>query len=189
MMSPYIQTDHQNDQRFVSTGKQLFPSRMLQNALLVITSSLAILALVSCSGESGQSGRYSEASPGFVQKQYLIDNAARSGVITTPSGLQYEILNGSSGPTPDATDTVTVHYVGTLIDGTEFDSSYSRNEPATFPLSRTIKGWIEGVQLMSVGSHYRFVIPAELAYGDRGTGNQIKPGDTLVFSIELLSIQ
>jgi len=189
----------QTVQRFVLPGKQLFlmtlqlKSRLfkalLVKALLVIAGSIAILASVSCSGESGQTGRYSETDAAFVQKQYLIDNAARSGVITTPSGLQYEVLNGSTGPTPEATDTVTVHYVGTLIDGTEFDSSYSRNEPATFPLNGTIKGWVEGVQLMSVGSHYRFVIPAELAYGDRGAGSQVKPGDTLVFSIELLSIQ
>lgn len=170
--------------RRLLTAKQLSP---LGAAIFV--SMLAGLVLMSCSGQSGQSGRYTETDVSFSQKQYLIDNALRSGVTSTPSGLQYEVLKGSPGPTPDSTDTVTVHYVGTLIDGTEFDSSYSRNEPATFPLSRTIKGWVEGVQLMSVGSHYRFVVPAELAYGDRGTGNQIKPGDTLVFSIELLSIQ
>ena len=163
------------------TVKQLLPT-----GAAIIAAMLASFVLMSC---SGQSGRYTEADISYSQKQYLIDNALRSGVTSTPSGLQYEVLKGSAGPTPDATDTVTVHYVGTLIDGTEFDSSYSRNEPATFPLNRTIKGWVEGVQLMSVGSHYRFVIPAELAYGDRGTGNQIKPGDTLVFSIELLSIQ
>ncbi len=167
-------------------GPVLIAKRLLPIGVTIVVSMIASLALMSCSGKSG---RYTETDVSFSQKQYLIDNALRSGVTSTPSGLQYEVLKGSPGQTPDANDTVTVHYVGTLIDGTEFDSSYSRNEPATFPLSRTIKGWVEGVQLMSVGSHYRFVIPAELAYGDRGTGSQIKPGDTLVFSIELLSIQ
>lgn len=150
---------------------------------------LSILMLAGCSSGGNNSGRYLEDDATSTQKQYLIDNAKRSGVVTTPSGLQYEVLTGASGPSPGPESVVTVHYIGTLIDGTEFDSSYSRNEPATFPLGNTIKGWVEGVQLMTVGSHYRFVIPAELAYGDRGTGNQIKPGDTLIFSIELLSMQ
>jgi len=149
---------------------------------------LVILILVNCSGDSGHSGRYAENDTGVEQKQFLIDNALRSGVTTTSSGLQYEVLKGASGPSPEASSSVTVHYVGTLIDGTEFDSSYSRNAPATFPLNKTIKGWVEGVQLMSVGSHYRFVVPAELAYGNRGVGSIVKPGNTLVFSIELLSI-
>ncbi len=171
--------------QIVSISKQLVLCLLFIAALL-----FALLALVGCSGSSDQSGgRYTETDATLVQKQYLIDNATRTGVITTPSGLQYEILQGASGQTPKATDTVTVHYVGTLIDGTEFDSSYSRNEPATFPLNKTIEGWVEGVQLMSVGSHYRFVVPAELGYGNRGAGSKIKPGDTLVFSIELLSIQ
>lgn len=173
----------------LSMGVSKAISKAISKFLLIAVSLFTAMALVSCSGESGQSGRYTEADATFTQKQYLIDNALRSGVTTTPSGLQYEVLKGSAGPSPKATSTVTVHYVGTQIDGTEFDSSYSRNEPATFPLDKTIKGWVEGVQLMSVGSHYRFVIPAELAYGDRGTGSQIKGGDTLVFSIELLSIQ
>jgi len=163
--------------------------RFLSITILLLTTLTSALSLVSCSGESGNSGRYSETDATFAQKQFLTDNALRSNVTTTRSGLQYEVLKGATGPTPNAQSTVTVHYIGTLIDGTEFDSSYSRNQPATFPLNKTIKGWVEGMQLMSVGSHYRFVIPAELAYGDRGAGSHIKAGDTLVFSIELLSIQ
>jgi len=147
---------------------------------------LLVVTLAGCS--SGSSGRYVEAEEGTKQKQFLIDNAVRNGVVTTESGLQYEVLQGGAGASPEGNSSVTVHYVGTLIDGTEFDSSYSRNEPATFPLDRVIKGWTEGVQLMNVGSHYRFVIPSELAYGEGGTGNIIKGGDTLIFSIELLSI-
>jgi len=147
-----------------------------------------LFALVGCSGDS-DTGRYSENVADSKQKKFLLDNAVRDGVVTTPSGLQYEVLKGASGPVPTADSTVEVHYIGTLIDGTEFDSSYSRNETATFPLNRVIKGWTEGVQLMSVGSHFRFVIPAELAYGDRGTGKLIKGGDTLIFSIELIDIK
>jgi len=156
--------------------------------LLISVVTLALLAHAGCSGNSGKSGRYSEADAGSAQQQYLSDNVLRSGVTSTASGLQYEVLKSGSGPSPQPDSTVTVHYVGTLIDGTEFDSSYSRNAPATFPLGNTIKGWVEGVQLMNVGSHFRFVIPAELAYGERGAGNQVKPGATLIFSIELLSI-
>lgn len=109
-------------------------------------------------------------------------------LITTDSGLQYEVLKATDGPKPGKDSVVTVDYVGTLTDGTEFDSSYARGRPATFSLARVIRGWTEGVQLMSVGSQYRFVIPANLAYGDRGAGSIIKPGDTLVFEVELLEI-
>ena len=155
-------------------------------------SRIAVVALLSflltaCSSDN--SGRYAESDTTSAQSQFLLDNASRQGVQTTSSGLQYEVIKASEGAKPSATSTVTVHYVGTLIDGTEFDSSYSRNAPATFPLGNTIKGWVEGVQLMSVGSQYRFVIPSELAYGDRGAGQDIKPGDTLIFSIELLSVE
>lgn len=122
-------------------------------------------------------------------EKYMIENAKREGVTVTESGLQYEVLNTGDGPKPKATDTVTVHYAGTLLDGTEFDSSIKRGEPATFALNRVIAGWTEGVQLMNKGSKYRFVIPAELAYGDRGAGAQIGPGATLIFEVELLEIQ
>lgn len=119
---------------------------------------------------------------------FLAANKQKKGVITTASGLQYEVLQAADGAKPAATDTVTVNYKGTLIDGTEFDSSYARGEPATFPLNRVIKGWTEGVQLMSVGSKYRFYVPSDLAYGPRGAGPKIGPNATLIFEVELLSI-
>ncbi len=121
-------------------------------------------------------------------EKFLAENAKKPGVKVTDSGLQYEVLKQGDGPRPKATDKVTVHYRGTLLDGTEFDSSYSRGQPATFPLNGVIKGWTEGVQLMNVGSKYRFYIPAELAYGERGAGNRIEPNSTLIFDVELLGI-
>ncbi|SCN46816.1 FKBP-type peptidyl-prolyl cis-trans isomerase FkpA precursor [methanotrophic endosymbiont of Bathymodiolus puteoserpentis (Logatchev)] len=118
---------------------------------------------------------------------FLAENATKEGVITTASGLQYTILTDAEGDKPNATSNVTVHYKGTTLDGAEFDSSYSRNAPATFPLNRVISGWTEGVQLMSVGATYRFFIPSELAYGAQGAGGAIGPNATLIFDIELLS--
>ena len=123
-----------------------------------------------------------------VGEAYLNSNAAREGVSVTESGLQYEVLVAAEGAKPVASDQVKVHYRGTLIDGTEFDSSYSRNSPATFGLSQVIPGWTEGLQLMSVGSKYRFVIPYQIAYGERGAGDRIGPYSTLVFEVELLEI-
>lgn len=121
-------------------------------------------------------------------KAYLEQNAQRSEVTQTESGLQYEVLTAGEGAKPKATDTVTVHYHGTLIDGTVFDSSVDRGTPASFPLNRVISGWTEGVQLMPVGSKYRFHIPPELAYGGRSTG-KIGPNSTLIFDVELLGIE
>lgn len=119
---------------------------------------------------------------------YLAANAEREGVLVTESGLQYEVIAEGSGPRPSATDQVTVHYVGTMIDGTVFDSSRERGEPATFSLNGVIPGWTEGLQLMSVGSTYRLVIPSELAYGE--TGNpRLGPNATLVFEVELMGIE
>jgi FKBP-type peptidyl-prolyl cis-trans isomerase FklB len=120
---------------------------------------------------------------------FLAENAQRESVEVTDSGLQYEVIEAGDGERPSAEDTVTVHYRGTLIDGTEFDSSYSRGEPATFPLNGVIAGWTEGLQLMPVGSTYKFFIPSELAYGERGAGQVIGPNSTLVFDVELLEIQ
>lgn len=119
---------------------------------------------------------------------FLKENAGKEGVTTTESGLQYKVLTAADGAKPAATDQVTVHYRGTLIDGTEFDSSYSRGEPTSFALNQVIPGWTEGVQLMSVGSKYQFFIPYELAYGERGAGGSIGPFETLIFEVELLEI-
>jgi len=119
---------------------------------------------------------------------FLKQNGQREGVITTDSGLQYEVMQTAEGPKPAADDVVKVHYKGTLIDGTQFDSSYDRGQPAVFPLNRVIPGWTEGVQLMPVGSKYKFYIPHELAYGEQGAGN-IPPYSTLVFEVELLGIE
>ena len=121
-------------------------------------------------------------------KAYLDENAKREGVQVTDSGLQYEVVADADGEKPGIDDTVKVHYVGTLEDGTEFDSSVARGEPAEFPLKGVIPGWTEGLQLMPVGSKYRFVIPSELAYGDRGAGPRIGPGATLIFDVELIEI-
>jgi FKBP-type peptidyl-prolyl cis-trans isomerase FklB len=109
--------------------------------------------------------------------------------VTLPSGLQYKILTEGKGPLPKATDTVSTHYRGTLIDGTQFDSSYDRKEPATFPVNGVIPGWVEALQLMKVGSKWQLVVPADLAYGPRGAGQVIGPNATLIFDVELLSIE
>ncbi len=116
-------------------------------------------------------------------------NKSKDGVVTLPSGLQYKILTAGTGPKPTANDTVVCNYRGTLVDGTEFDSSYKRGQPATFPVSGVIKGWTEALQLMPVGSKWQLVIPPSLAYGERGAGQQIGPDATLVFEVELMSIQ
>ena len=130
-----------------------------------------------------------EASKAVIEEgtKYLEENAKRDEVTVTESGLQYEVLEEGEGASPEATDMVKVHYRGTLLDGTEFDSSYKRGEPAEFPLNRVISGWTEGVQLMKEGAKYRFHIPSELAYGARSTG-AITPNSTLIFDVELLEV-
>src|SRR3954464_9381009 len=122
-------------------------------------------------------------------EKFLADNKAKPGVKTTASGLQYAVEKEGSGTPPKETDTVVVNYRGTLIDGTEFDSSYKRGEPATFPVNRVIKGWTEALQLMKPGAKYQLVIPPDLAYGPGGTGQLIGPNATLIFEVELLSIK
>jgi FKBP-type peptidyl-prolyl cis-trans isomerase FklB len=120
---------------------------------------------------------------------FLAENKSKEGVVALPSGLQYKILKAGDGPKPTAADTVSCNYRGTLLDGKEFDSSYKRGQPASFPVSGVIKGWTEALQLMPVGSKWQLFIPADLAYGDRQAGPDITPGSTLVFEVELLSIQ
>jgi FKBP-type peptidyl-prolyl cis-trans isomerase len=120
---------------------------------------------------------------------FLVENAQKEGVVALPSGLQYKIVKAGNGPKPKLTDEVTTHYRGTLTDGTEFDSSYKRGQPTSFPVNGVIAGWTEALQLMPVGSKWQLFIPSNLAYGERGAGGVIGPNATLVFEIELLAIK
>ncbi len=120
---------------------------------------------------------------------FLAANKTKEGIVTLPSGLQYKVLKEGTGPKPSASDSVVCNYRGTFLDNTEFDSSYKRGQPATFPVSRVIKGWTEALQLMPVGSKWQLFVPSELAYGQRGAGTDIGPNATLIFEIELVSIQ
>ncbi len=137
-----------------------------------------------------QQGKAHEAGAGNRKEgdAFLAANKTKEGVVTLPSGMQYKILKEGTGPKPTASDTVSCNYRGTLINGKEFDSSYKRGEPTSFPVGGVIKGWTEALQLMPVGSKWQLFIPADLAYGDRGAGGDIGPGETLIFEVELLSI-
>lgn len=144
----------------------------------------ALQALV----ESRQAAQQAKASENItVGKEFLAENGQREGVVTLPSGLQYEVLTAAEGEKPSAADRVTTHYRGTLIDGTQFDSSYDRGQPATFPLNGVIAGWTEALQLMSPGAKWRLFIPPELAYGERAQG-PIPANSTLIFDVELIEI-
>ena len=140
--------------------------------------------------EEKQQAVDTEANKAFRQvgEDFLSDNAQKEGVIVLPSGLQYQVLREGNGKQPKVTDRVKCHYEGTLIDGTKFDSSYDRGEPATFGLNQVIAGWTEGVQLMQEGAKYRFFIPYNLAYGERGAGSSIPPFAALVFDVELIEV-
>jgi FKBP-type peptidyl-prolyl cis-trans isomerase FklB len=122
-------------------------------------------------------------------RKFLEENKTKEAIVSLKSGLQYKILKKGTGASPKATDTVKCHYKGTTIDGKEFDSSYKRGEPATFPLNTVIKGWTEGLQLMKEGGKWQFFIPSELAYGERGAGQDIGPNEVLIFEVELLGIE
>lgn len=122
-------------------------------------------------------------------EKFLAENKKKKGIATTTSGLQFEVVEKGSGKKPKATDKVKVHYKGTLLDGTVFDSSYERGQAVTFPLNQVIKGWTEGLQLMKVGAKYRFYIPSDLAYGDQGAGGLIGPSETLIFDVKLIAIE
>ena len=124
-----------------------------------------------------------------IGREFLEENAKNDSVTQTESGLQYMVLKEGTGAKPGPTDEVTVHYTGRLINGTVFDSSVERGEPATFPLDKVIPGWTEGLQLMSEGAKYRLFIPSELAYGEKGAGEQILPNSTLIFDVELIKVE
>ncbi|MBB3169910.1 FKBP-type peptidyl-prolyl cis-trans isomerase [Simiduia aestuariiviva] len=139
--------------------------------------------------QAKQENKFKAVADGNMKESqaYLAENAKKDGVQTTESGLQYKVVNAGEGAKPTTADTVTVHYKGTLIDGTEFDSSYGRGEPVSFPVTGVIPGWTEALQLMSPGAKYELYIPSELAYGPGGTG-PIGPNQALIFEVELLSI-
>ena len=129
------------------------------------------------------------AETGAVGKKFLEENKKKPGVVELPDGLQYQVIKEGTGPMPTAEDTVVTHYHGTLIDGTVFDSSVDRGEPAEFPVGAVIRGWTEALQMMKVGSKWKLFIPSELAYGDRQAGPSILPNSTLIFEVELISIK
>jgi FKBP-type peptidyl-prolyl cis-trans isomerase FkpA len=159
--------------------------------IFVSAAALASMFVVAACTGSGAGDDAAKAKDETATAAPAAEGAAKEGeskVITTASGLQYEVLTEGTGPSPSATDQVSVHYAGTLLDGTEFDSSYKRGQPATFPLNRVIPGWTEGVQLMNVGAKYKFTIPGDLAYGAAGIPGTIPPNSTLIFEVELLEI-
>ena len=150
----------------------------------------AVLTEVQNEVRQQQQGKVKEAADKNKTEgdTFLAANKSKDGVVTLPSGLQYKILTEGTGAKPTAADTVVCNYRGTLLDGTEFDSSYKRGQPATFPVGGVIKGWTEALQLMATGSKWQLFIPANLAYGDKGAGGEIGPGATLIFEVELISI-
>ena len=170
----------------------------MKKVLVIATAALSIMGMASCSGNSTSSEETTDmvTSADSIEikdnltlgREFLAENAKNDSVVQTKSGLQYMVLTEGTGIKPVATDTVTVHYTGKLIDGTVFDNSVERGEPATFPLDKVIPGWTEGLQLMSEGSHYRLFIPSELAYGSKGAGDKILPNATLIFDVWLIGV-
>ena len=156
----------------------LYVSAFMKLQTLAIIASLMSLPLSSNADSASEKG-----------EAFLKENASKEGVKTTASGLQYKITKEGTGKSPKATDTVVVHYAGKLLDGTEFDSSIKRGEPATFPLNRVIPGWTEGLQLLKEGGKATLYIPSKLGYGERGAGGKIGPNETLIFDVELIKIQ
>ncbi|MBF9254695.1 FKBP-type peptidyl-prolyl cis-trans isomerase [Pontibacter sp. 172403-2] len=146
-------------------------------------------AMTALQQEMGQKQSAQGSDNKKAGEAYLAENSKKEGVKTLPSGLQYQVLKEGNGKSPSKTDTVTTHYHGTLIDGTVFDSSYERGQPATFPVNGVIAGWTEALQLMKEGAKWRLFIPSELAYGSQGAGDAIGPNATLIFDVELLSVK
>lgn len=174
-------------------GKDLNPQIILQafatimkgdSALIASSKAQSITQNYFVKAQAAEGGKNKEAG-----KKFLADNGKRTGVTTTASGLQYEILKTGTGPKPAADNTVKVHYHGTTVDGVVFDSSVDRGEPVTFGLGQVIKGWTEALQLMPVGSKWKIYIPSELGYGEQAAGPKIKPNSVLIFEVELISIE
>lgn len=155
----------------------------LRSSFVVLAAGVAALAVAACS-----KSETATAPAEKTEAAAAAPAAAGGGVVTTQSGLQYEILASGSGKSPSASDSVTVHYRGTLTDGTEFDSSHKRGQPAVFPVNRVIPGWTEALQLMKEGDKWKLTIPPQLAYGERGAGKLIPPNSTLVFEVELIKV-
>lgn len=165
------------DQAF---GTSLLTDEQIQNLMMAFNQKLTAIRAAQTNALKEKNKKEAEA--------FLEENKKKEGVVTLPSGLQYKVLVKGNGPSPKDTSIVKVHYIGTLIDGREFDNSYKRGEPAEFPLNRVIKGWTEALQLMHVGDKWMLYIPPELAYGENGAGNTIEPNSVLIFEVELLDI-
>jgi FKBP-type peptidyl-prolyl cis-trans isomerase len=165
----------------LSGGKTLLTDDQAQAAIMEVQNDMRQKQQAKMQVEGAANKKEGEA--------FLAGNKGKEGIVTLPSGLEYKILKQGTGPKPTANDTVVCNYKGTLINGTEFDSSYKRGQPATFPVSGVIKGWTEALQLMPVGSKWQLFIPSDLAYGDRGAGPDIGPDSTLIFEVELMSIE
>ena len=169
----------------------------MKKIFAIVMAALLMAGMASCSSNTSSNENTEEAAPDYGQqikdnktvgREFMEQNAKNDSVVQTTSGLQYMVLKEGTGAKPSAEDTVTVHYTGKLLDGTVFDSSVERGEPASFPLNKVIAGWTEGVQLMPVGSKFRFYIPQNLGYGERAAGS-IPPYSTLIFEVELLDIE
>ena len=169
----------------------------MKKVLVMAIAALLMTGMASCGGNSSSTENTEETTPDYGQqikdnktlgREFMEQNAKNDSVVQTQSGLQYMALKEGTGAKPSATDTVTVHYTGKLLDGTVFDSSVERGEPATFALDQVIPGWTEGLQLMSEGSEYRLFIPSELAYGSKGAGDKILPNATLIFDVQLIKV-
>jgi len=165
----------------LTDGKLLMTEQEMKESMTALQKDMAEkqMALVKEAGEKNK----------IEGEAFIAENMKKEGVVTTPSGLQYKVIKEGTGKTPKLTDTVTVHYLGVLVDGTEFDSSYRRGQPATFGVDGVISGWTEALQLMKEGAKWQLFIPSNLAYGERNTGGKIGPNSTLIFEVELISIK
>ena len=169
----------------------------MKKIFAIVMAALLMAGMASCSNNTSSNENTEEAAPDYGQqikdnktvgREFMEQNAKNDSVVQTTSGLQYMVLKEGTGAKPSAEDTVTVHYTGKLLDGTVFDSSVERGEPASFPLNKVIPGWTEGLQRMSEGSNSRLFLPSELAYVAKGAGDKILPNSTLIFDVELIKV-